>query len=158
MKLTSIPCSFALGAMMLVALPTIARAQSAGPFDLSWSTIDPGGGTSAAGQFELTGTIGQPDAALASLTGGPFSLTGGFWSSLSVVQTPGAPFLKIKLIGANAVLSWPLNTSGFFLQETPSLSPPVWISTPQPIVDTATEHTVTLPAAGLMKCFRLKHS
>jgi hypothetical protein len=64
--------------------------------------------------------------------------------------------LNIKLVGANVVISWPHNTSGFFLQETPSLSAPVWTSTPHPIVDTATEHTVTVPAASLMKCFRLK--
>jgi hypothetical protein len=108
------------------------------------------------GRFTLTGIIGQPDAGV-TLTGGQFSLTGGFWSFLSVVQTPGAPSLKIKLVGANAVLSWPLNTSGFFLQETSSLSVPVWTSTPQRVVNTATEHTVTVPAGGLMKCFRLKH-
>jgi hypothetical protein len=155
MKLNSIT-SCALGALILGALATGARAQSGGPFDLSWSTIDGGGGTSAGGQFTLTGTIGQPDASV-TLTGGQFNLTGGFWSFLSVVQTPGAPLLKIKLVGVNAVLSWPLNTSGFFLQETPSLSAPVWTSTPQQVVDTATEHTVTVPAGGLMKCFRLKH-
>ncbi len=156
MKLNSIAFSFAFGGLILAALATAARAQSGGQFDLSWSTIDGGGGTSAGGQFSLTGTIGQPDAGV-TLTGGQFSLTGGFWSFLSVVQTPGAPLLKIKLVGANAVLSWPLNTSGFFLQETPSLSAPVWTSTPQQVVDTAAEHTVTVPAGGLMKCFRLKH-
>jgi hypothetical protein len=167
MKLNSIAFSFALGALILAALATGALAQSGGPFDLSWSTIHGGGGTSvgstggadttASSQFTLTGTIGQPDAGTATLRGGPFSLTGGFWSFLSVVQTPGAPSLEFKLVGANAVLSWPLNASGFFLQETPSLSAPVWTSTPQPVLDTATEHTVTVPATGLIKCFRLKH-
>src|SRR5262245_10521483 len=155
MKLNSMT-SCVLGALILAGFVTPARAQSAGPFDLSWSTVDSGGGTSAGGQFSLTGTIGQPDAAV-TLTGGQFSLTGGFWSFLSVVQTPGAPLLKIRLVGANAVLSWPLNTSGFFLQETPSLNAPLWTSTLQQIVDTATEHTVTVPASGLMKSFRLKH-
>jgi hypothetical protein len=156
MKLNSIT-SCALGAMIL-ALATVVRAQSGGPFDLSWSTVDGGGGASAGGQFALTGTIGQPDAGGATLTGGQFNLTGGFWSFLGIAQTPGAPLLKIKLIGANAVLSWPLNTSEFLLQETPSLSAPAWTLTPQAVVDTATEHTVTVPAAGLTKCFRLKHS
>jgi hypothetical protein len=156
MKLNLIT-SCALGALILPALTTTTRAQSGGQFDLSWSTVDGGGGTSVGGQFSLTGTIGQPDAGVATLTGGQFSLTGGFWSSFSVVQTPGAPLLKIRLVGANVVLSWPFNASGFFLQETPSLSAPVWTSTPQPVLDTATEHTVTVPAGGLMKCFRLKH-
>jgi hypothetical protein len=157
MKLKVISLSSALGALSLVALATSARAQSGGPFDLSWSTIDGGGGASASGQFSLAGTVGQPDAGVLTLSGGQFSLTGGFWSFLSIVQTPGAPLLKIKPTGANAVLSWPLNTSGFFLEETSSLNAPVWTSTPQPVVDTATEHTVTVPAGGLMKCFRLKH-
>ena len=30
------------------------------------------------GEFELSGTIGQPDAG-ATMTGGDFELTGGFW-------------------------------------------------------------------------------
>ena len=41
------------------ALTPAAFAQE---FDLSWRTIDGGGGYSAAGGFELEGTIGQPDA------------------------------------------------------------------------------------------------
>jgi hypothetical protein len=56
-------------------------AQELGPggFDLSWNTIDGGGGTSAGGAIELQGTIGQPDAGAQVMTGGGFSLTGGFW-------------------------------------------------------------------------------
>src|SRR5262245_59726983 len=118
--------SFALGALTLATLATVARSQSGDPFDLSRSAIHGGGGTSSGStggagaettgnsqanhQFTLTGTIGQPDAGTAKLKGGQFSLAGGFWSYLNVVQTPGAPLLKIKLVGANAVLSWPLNT------------------------------------------------
>jgi len=47
-------------------------------FDLSWYTVDGGGGTSVGGSFELSGTIGQPDAGV-PMTGGNFELTGGFW-------------------------------------------------------------------------------
>jgi hypothetical protein len=56
-------------------------AQEFGPggFDLSWSTIDGGGGKSAGGAIELQGTIGQSDAGTQDMTGGAFSLTGGFW-------------------------------------------------------------------------------
>jgi len=52
-------------------------AQSGGPYELSWSTIDGGGGTSAGGSYTLAGTIGQPDAASGS--GGKYELLGGFW-------------------------------------------------------------------------------
>ena len=60
-------------------LTAAARAQSGGGYDLSWWTIDGGGITFATGgTFNLGGTAGQPDASSA-LTGGAFSLTGGFW-------------------------------------------------------------------------------
>ena len=66
-----------LTAAMLLA--SDARAQSGGGYDLSWWTIDGGGITFAAGgAFDLGGTAGPPDASNA-LTGGAFSLTGGFW-------------------------------------------------------------------------------
>jgi hypothetical protein len=144
-----------LASACLSLLPLMSIAQSGGQFDLSWSTIDGGGGFSSGSQFVLTGTIGQPDAG--SLTGGNFKVEGGFWSAVQVIQVAGAPTLKVKLVGTNAIVSWPASVAGFNLEETPSLANPVWSSTPQPIVDTATEHTVTVPAVRAVKCFRLKH-
>mgnify|MGYP001488349017 CR=1 FL=1 len=47
-------------------------------YSINWSTIDCGGGVSSGGTFSITGTIGQPDAG--RMTGGSFSLSGGFWS------------------------------------------------------------------------------
>ncbi len=55
-----------------------ALAQSGGGYDLSWNTMDGGGGRSSAGQYTLDGTIGQPDAGM--MTGGTYALTGGFWT------------------------------------------------------------------------------
>ena len=52
-------------------------AAAGGDFDLSWWTVDGGGGTSSGGDFVLRGTIGQPDAG--DLTGGNYTLRGGFW-------------------------------------------------------------------------------
>ncbi len=53
-------------------------AAGAPEFDLSWHTIDGGGVMrSTGGDFELSGTIGQPDAG--AMSGGNFTLTGGFW-------------------------------------------------------------------------------
>jgi hypothetical protein len=53
------------------------QATASGGFELSWSTVDGGGGTSSGGDFVLRGTIGQPDAG--DLSGGDFTLRGGFW-------------------------------------------------------------------------------
>ncbi len=50
---------------------------AAGDYDLTWFTVDGGGGTSTGGGFVLTGTAGQPDAG--ELAGGDFVLRGGFW-------------------------------------------------------------------------------
>jgi hypothetical protein len=58
-----------------------ALAQTGGGYDLTWSTVD-GGGGSAGGGYQLTGTFGQPDAG-AALGGGGYSLSGGFWGGAS---------------------------------------------------------------------------
>lgn len=64
----------------LLLMCTVAFAQSGGSFDLTWNTIDGGGGVSTGGGFELSGTIGQADASPPSaLTGGGYALTGGYW-------------------------------------------------------------------------------
>jgi len=46
------------------------------------------GGTSGGGGFQLEGTIGQPDAGVA--TGGDFVLSGGFWAG-GANTTPPCP-------------------------------------------------------------------
>jgi hypothetical protein len=56
-----------------------ALAQMGPNLDLTWNTIDGGGGVSTGGGFDLIGTIGQPDAG--SSSGAGFSLSGGFLGS-----------------------------------------------------------------------------
>jgi hypothetical protein len=65
--------------VMLSALVFVSVAY--GDYQIVWSTIDGGGGTSSGGQYVLTGTIGQPDTEYSS--GGNYELLGGFW--------PGGP-------------------------------------------------------------------
>jgi len=68
-----------LGLIIALTLISVASAQSGGPYELSWWTIDGGGITFATGGvYNLGGTIGQPDASNV-LAGGPYALTGGFW-------------------------------------------------------------------------------
>ena len=72
----------ALGAMVLVigtqAWARTTVAQSGGPYDLSWNTLNTGVTFSSGGPYVLGGTGGQADAGL--LTGGDYTLDGGFWS------------------------------------------------------------------------------
>ncbi len=60
-------------------------AQSGGQYDLSWNTINGGGGTSNDGQYIVSGTIGQADAGV--MSGGDYELLGGFW--------PGEPVCTV---------------------------------------------------------------
>jgi hypothetical protein len=64
--------------LSLLLLLGAALAQSGGTFEIVRSTVDGGGGRSSGGDFELVGTIAQPDADPAIATGGTFTLRGGF--------------------------------------------------------------------------------
>src|ERR1035441_5035016 len=48
-------------------------------YTVDWYKVSGGGGTSTGGVFSVSGTIGQPDAS-SVLTGGNYSVTGGFSS------------------------------------------------------------------------------
>lgn len=62
--------------LMLASIPVLA--QTGGVFDLTWSTVDGGGGTFSTGDsYSLGGSIGQPDAGY--MSGGVYTLSGGFW-------------------------------------------------------------------------------
>lgn len=81
-------------------------AQTGGGYDLSWSTIDGGGGTfSTGGEFRLGGTVGQPDAGV--MGGGEYILQGGFWAIVGVgtPQQPMAPFDCDLVAGNNPSLN-----------------------------------------------------
>jgi hypothetical protein len=66
--------------VLLIITVSLAVAQSGSGYDLTWSTIDGGGGASSNDGYTLNGTIGQPD--VGALSGGGYTLTGGFWSGV----------------------------------------------------------------------------
>jgi len=73
---------FVLSLVILSLLVAVALAQSGG-YDLSWWTVDGGGGTLEDGSYTLSGTAGQPDAAV--WQGGGHTLSGGFWGGAGPV-------------------------------------------------------------------------
>jgi hypothetical protein len=138
------PTSFCLFAGMLLAAAGVAGAQQ---YSIDWYTIDGGGGTSTSAVYTVSGTIGQPDAG--SMSGGNFSLTGGFWSAISVIQTPGAPLLNIAAGSSGVVLSWPAPSTGFQLQKNNDLSTTNWVSVlTTPSDDGKTRSVTVTPATG----------
>jgi hypothetical protein len=129
-----------------VGLTTSALAQN---YSIDWYTIDGGGGTSTGGVYSVTGTIGQPDAG-ALMTGGNYTLQGGFWA-IQAVQTPGAPLLSIARTTTNTVLvSWPSPSTGWTLQQnTNSISSLNWSNAPGPVQDDGSTKTLIVnPPTG----------
>jgi hypothetical protein len=66
----------ALAGNRILAAPSAPDAPDEG-LAIPWWTVDTGGGSSQGGPYSLNGTAGQADAAI--LTGGTYSLRGGYW-------------------------------------------------------------------------------
>lgn len=103
-----------------MVLLLVAFELKAQPYSMDWHTVAGGGGTSTNSQYSVSDTIGQPDAS-GALTGGSYSVTGGFWSLINVVQTPGAPALNISYNGNTVTVFWQ-NVSGWNLQQNGNLA------------------------------------
>jgi hypothetical protein len=115
-------------------LPVFGQAQT---FSIDWFTIDGGGGTSTGGVYSVSGTIGQPDAG--HLSGGNFTLDGGFWGIITTVQTVGAPNLTIQPTATNTVMiSWPSPSTGFNLQQNNDLTTTTWVTPSESVSDNGT--------------------
>jgi len=85
MKLISSNSYIQKGALVLLAVSLLTVPVLA-QYEISWYTIDGGGGQSSGGQYVLVGTIGQPDAAYSY--GGNYEVLGGFW--------PGGPLCIVN--------------------------------------------------------------
>jgi hypothetical protein len=131
-----------------------ANAQS---YSIDWHKIAGGGGASAGGSYQINGAIGQPEAS-GTVSGGNYSMTGGFWSLISVTQTPGAPTLYISYAGNTVTVYWQ-NVSGCTLQESGCCAGSTgWTTCPwSPVTSNGTNYvSITGPTGSLF--FRLcKH-
>jgi hypothetical protein len=132
-------------------IPSISFAQQ---YSVDWYKIAGGGGTSIGGVYSASGTIGQLDASDA-MTGGNYSLTGGFWALISVVQTPGAPLLYISHSGNTVTVYWQ-DVSGWNLQQNGNLTSSAgWSASGGVTPLNGTNYlTITPPTGNLF--FRLK--
>jgi hypothetical protein len=140
-------------AVLLITLNLCAQQYS-----VDWYKIAGGGGTSSNsnGQYSASGTIGQPDASSA-MSGGNYSLTGGFWSLISVVQMPGAPTLTITHSGGNVMVSWPSPSMGFVLQQNSDLTAANWTTSGFAISSNSATMSITITSPPGNLFFRLKN-
>ncbi len=131
--------------LLSLLLPVWASAQN---YSINWHKIAGGGGTSTGGVYAVSGTIGQHDAG-GPMTGGNYSLTGGFWGLLAVLQTPGAPNLTIKFVGPDsAVVSWP-NIGSYTLRTNGNLGTSSWIGYGSTVTTANGTNSVTItPPTG----------
>ena len=133
--------------MVLILYSLIPAAAQT--YSIDWHTIDGGGGTSTGGVYSVSGTIGQPDAG--AMSGGNYSLTGGFWSLPSVVQTAGAPLLNISMTTTNtALVHWPSPSIGFALQQnTNGIASGNWSDVTAGVLDNGTsKYLIVNPPNG----------
>jgi len=99
--------------------------------------------------YQVSGTIGQPDAG--KMSGGNFTIDGGFWGIIAAVQTPGAPLLTIARTTTNTVaVFWPSPSTGFTLQQnTNSVVSVNWSNVvTAPFDDGATKTVIVNPQTG----------
>jgi hypothetical protein len=127
-----------------VALMLLAGNSALGQFTIDWYTVDGGGGTVSEGAFEISATIGQPDAG--SFSAGDYVIEGGFWGGTEDGQGTFPPTLMIEQTTPSSVLlSWPAPSTGFALQECSDICCSQWVkvsTTPQ-VVNGRKEVVVT---------------
>ena len=145
-------CAIASSLLALAALTTSAQTYA-----VDWYKIAGGGGTSTGGVYSVSGTIGQHDAG-GPMTGGSYSLTGGFWSLISVVQTPGTPLLTITLNPpfSTVTISWPSSGGSFTLQTNGNLATSNWVDYGGTVYNAAGTNSITVSPSADNLFFRLK--
>jgi hypothetical protein len=80
----------------LLAIAAAAAAQTGGSYDLSWSKVSGGGVTfESGGSYSLGATSGQQDAG--TITGGTYTLHGGFWGGVAPACISAAPAVTAPL-------------------------------------------------------------
>lgn len=140
----------------LIFLGVLAVAAGAlAQYKIDWWTIDGGGGTSTGGVYSVSGTIGQPDAG-PTMTGGNFAITGGFWSLISVVQTPGAPTLSVARTTTNTVMVWwPSPSTGWELRQNTNIATTNWVPAPETVQDNGTIKYIIVNPPTAQRFYRL---
>ena len=125
----------------------VARLKQDGTLD---ATFDPGTGADA-----LVRSVAEyQDGKI--LIGGNFLTVSGV-SRPHIARLIGDAYLTISAAAAKVILSWPTNWSGYVLQSATNLQPPVtWVDWTNGIATNAGNYTLTNPASGPVRFYRLK--
>lgn len=118
-------------------------------------SISGGGGASQSGRFGIVGTI-NPEGK-EQLKGGSYKVEPSSYSLVSVVQTHGAPTLRLAISSTTATLSWPVTEGVFQLQASQNLAVlNGWANVLQGAATNNGTISVTVPLTPGNKFFRLR--
>ena len=141
--------------MGVVAGLLLLASSAVAQLNIEWQAVAGGGGGSTGGVYTVSGTIGQSDASEQALSGGNFSLVGGFWS-IYVVQTSGAPRLRLfRSTPDTVVLAWPSASSGWSLVQNNNLATTTWTTVTNTVNVVGGEYQVAVPRQAGNRFFRL---
>ena len=134
--------------LFLMGSMFIALELCAQPYSVDWYKIAGGGGTSTGSTYQVSGTIGQADAS-GAMSAGNFSITGGFWSLIQVLQTPGAPALFIRHSGNTVTVFWQ-EVSGWHLIQNGNLMTSMgsWSASSSPTLSGGTNYLNLVNPSG----------
>ncbi len=159
MKFPILPRPVLMPILVALALCVAGRPAcgelTGGRFSITGAAIGSGVLARSADQrFGLTGTIVQTGAGRAQSS--RFSLEAGELAFVHVLQMPDAPVLSLQLVSGGRVrLSWPAARPGFILQVCTDLSLGDWEPVITPLAVSEETHSLTLPATGPLRIFRL---
>src|SRR6516162_3436123 len=146
--------SLRLGASLMLGALFLGLSSASAQYAIDWFKVSGGGGTSTNGQYSLSGTIAQHDAG-GPMSGGNYSVTGGFWALYSIIQTTGAPTLYITHSGNTVTVFWQA-VPGWSLQQNSTLAlPSTWSASSGVTTSNGTNYwSITPPIGNLF--FQLK--
>ena len=142
-----------------------ALASQAQQYSIDWYKISGGGGTSTGATLSgerhhrPAGREQRDKKRRGPVTGtNNYSLTGGFWALISVVQTSGAPTLTISHSGDKCdYCVGPSPATGFTLQQNDNLSAANWTASGFMVNSNGTTMSITIPSPAGNLFFRLKN-
>ena len=156
-------------AVFEVGLDVTVPGFDPAPMLVQWERSDDGGASWAeiagatAPIYSLHGATASDDGAMFRATICVPGLADKALSdpaTLTVVSVPTGPMVSIERTGGDVTLSWPAPSTGYVLEEATELAVPVsatvWTAVSTPPTEVGGKLTVTVPASGAQKYYRLR--
>ena len=144
--------------LTLTAALALAITTQAQPFEVQTTFIGAPAGVSRNGAFTVSGVVGQPEAG--SVAGGGFTSEGG-WPAPIIVESPGAPTLRIDFHRASGAVTvaWPASATGHTLEGNADVNDPEgWTDVSTTPVEVGDQLEVDLQPLDEARYFRLRRA